>query len=105
MNKNIKGLIASTSMAMLLVLSGCTFSITHDDVNPNLDDPVIYEDDENVVDFKSPTKILNDDKEEFRPASKVVLHYHNDDKGCLKRRFYTWVQGVDGEERKPDAAT
>ena len=35
-------------------------------------------------------------------VNKVILHYHNDDNDCLKRRFYTWVTGVDGVERKPD---
>ena len=94
-------------MVMLFALSSCAFNVTIVDENETLDDPITYveDEDENIVDFSSPTRLLNDDKEEFRPASKVVLHYHNDDKGCLKRRFYTWVQGVDGEERKPDAAT
>jgi len=31
----------------------------------------------------------------------VKIHYHNDDNACLSRRFYTWVTGVDGVERKP----
>ena len=39
--------------------------------------------------------------EEFSFPTVVKLHYHNDDNGCLNRRFYTWVKGIDGVERKP----
>ena len=60
---------------------------------------------EREVAFAKPDKVRAADEEEYVSASKVILHYHNDDKGCLNRRFYTWVTGVDGIERKPDAAT
>ena len=61
---------------------------------------------ERVVDLGKPDKQLEaEGDDDFVSASKVVLHYHNDDKSCLNRRFYTWVTGVDGVERKPTAET
>ena len=44
---------------------------------------------------------LRDEDEDIVEVNKVILHYHNDDNDCLKRRFYTWVTGIDGLERMP----
>lgn len=61
---------------------------------------------ERVVNLDKPDIELEaEGDDDFVSASKVVLHYHNDDKNCLNRRFYTWVTGVDGVERKPTEAT
>ncbi len=68
-----------------------------------LDDPVVYEeDDETVVRLANPLRVVQDRaEEEVASPDKVILHYHNDDQACRTRRFYTWVTGVDGVERKP----
>ena len=58
---------------------------------------------ENIVSADSPSMIMMGDEEEtIKTPDVVVIHYHNDDMNCLNRRFYTWVTGVDGVERKPD---
>ena len=68
-----------------------------------VDDPVEFEDpNELVTDMNTPYKAKEDSGDIVVPK-KVILHYHNDDNGCLSRRFYTWVTGVDGVERKPDS--
>lgn len=66
-------------------------------------DPISYDEDR-VVDYDHPTRIERAPEGVVAP-SKVHLHYHNDDNACLGRRFYTWVTGVDGIERKPIEAT
>lgn len=71
-----------------------------------LDDPIDYskDSDDLVVDLNNPFITYKDgDEKEVETPNKVILHYHNDDNACLSRRFYTWVTGVDGIERKPDA--
>lgn len=50
--------------------------------------------------FKAVRAESNDD--DLLLPNKVILHYHNDDNACDTRRFYTWVTGVDGAERKPN---
>ena len=55
-----------------------------DDLQVRLDNPLYANEDEEMVE-----------------VNKLILHYHNDDNACLSRRFYTWVTGVDGIERKP----
>ena len=60
---------------------------------------------ERTVEFGKPDILRASEEVDYVSASKVILHYHNDDKGVLNRRFYTWVTGVDGVERKPDADT
>ena len=54
------------------------------------------------ISYNRPFDTRGDDEEELVQVDKVILHYHNDDNACLNRRFYTWVTGVDGVERKPD---
>ena len=102
--KNFKKLIyvtASSVMGLSLLVGCADFRFIN---NKGLDDPVTYESEaDGVVDYKNP--LYAEDGDTYKAPSKVVLHYHNDDKACKKRRFYTWVTGVDGEERKPDAAT
>ena len=69
------------------------------------DDPVSYAKSEDaVVDYKNMApRRLNDD--ELKIPSKLTLHYINDDQECESRRFYTWVTGYDGVERKPDVSS
>ncbi len=71
------------------------------------DDPVEYaKEDDLVVDMNNPYMVKRDGdsgSEVSVTPDKVILHYHNDDNACLSRRFYTWVTGIDGIERKPDS--
>lgn len=68
-------------------------------------DPVSFEEDR-VVNYDNPDLIRKaEEAPTVKSPSIVKLHYHNDDMACLNRRFYTWVTGVDGIERKPDADT
>lgn len=62
-------------------------------------DNVSYDQEEAVAYLKDFTP---KDDGEVKIPNKVILHYHNDDNACLTRRFYTWVTGVDGSEKKPD---
>ena len=65
-----------------------------------LDDPITYETPKEVKlsEFKTVRA-----EEELKIPSQVTLHYINDDAECESRRFYTWVTGYDGIERKPDS--
>lgn len=69
-----------------------------------VEDPIEYAPDkESFVSYNAPDRVIKaGDEPAFRSATKVTIHYHNDDKACGTRRFYTWVTGVDGKERKPD---
>ena len=64
-------------------------------------DPISYESDR-VVSVNNPDRIHRSE-EAVKIPDVVKLHYHNDDNACQNRRFYTWVTGVDGLERKPDS--
>ena len=88
-----------------LILPGCA-SLAHEVDTPETVDygPAPTFEPNRIVNVNKPDYRVADD-EEFVSAKKVILHYHNDDKGCLNRRFYTWVTGVDGKERKPDSVT
>ena len=71
------------------------------------DDPISYQKAEeavvNYTDMK-PISYLGDPSE-LKIPSKLTLHYINDDQECESRRFYTWVTGYDGVERKPDVSS
>ena len=70
------------------------------------EDPIAYTKSEDAVVEYSKLKYVNraGDDDKLKIPNKVILHYFNDDKDCLSRRFYTWVTGYDGVERKPDEA-
>ena len=100
------------ALATTLVTSGCGRAkerVSVDVVNSNEEvpfvDPIEYEPEE------AKTVRLADMRREGETAQEdvtpdiVKIHYHNDDNACLSRRFYTWVTGIDGIERKPTAAT
>ena len=67
-------------------------------------DPISYDKSEDAVVELKKMKKMTRAEEELKLPNKVILHYFNDDKDCLSRRFYTWVTGYDGVERKPDEA-
>ena len=68
-------------------------------------DPIAYEKSEDAyVDYAKLKLVTRAGDDEIKLPNKVILHYFNDDKDCLSRRFYTWVTGYDGVERKPDEA-
>ena len=100
------------SIAMLgglsLILPACTNAGIDKEETPEIDvGPAPSFESEYIVKSKEERIVTRGegDEEEFRFPSSVTLHYHNDDNDCLNRRFYTWVTGVDGVERKPLAAT
>lgn len=69
-------------------------------------DPISYANVDDVVDYNKPRLITRDESaSKIIFPSKIILHYHNDDMAVKNRRFYTWVTGVDGEERKADHYT
>ena len=74
------------------------FKVEHEEV---LVDPISYSDVDKVATLGKPFKTKAEEEEIVAPDI-IRLHYHNDDNGCLSRRFYTWVTGVDGVERKPN---
>jgi len=101
-----KLLVLPVTLASLL-LSSITF-ISNDNKTNVIDDgwegdPISYEKSD-VRDFKNPN-FATSDSDSFVQPTKVLIHYHNDDAGCKNRRFYTWVTGVDGVERKPEESS
>ena len=90
-----------------LILPACS-NLSSPDLDEEVETfepPVEKADDDDLTNIKGqPFKAVraesNDD--ELVLPTKVILHYHNDDNGCDKRRFYTWVTGIDGAERKPN---
>ena len=96
------GLIGIAAMALP---TGCAQKEAANEV----DEPEQKEDIGPAPSFEQETRVSlasftlrdGDEKPEVK-VDKVILHYHNDDNDCLKRRFYTWVTGIDGIERKPD---
>ena len=93
-------LTAILAGGLALVLPGCN-SAPRVEENVSFDDPITYSD-ETTVSYKNPLEIVRAEADDSYVApKKVILHYHNDDNACQSRRFYTWVTGVDGVERKP----
>ena len=95
-----------------MVLAGC--SDIPFDFTPIIDDgwdgdPISYVQKDDRVSFDNPNMLSVDRSAEEEAKivypDKIVLHYHNDDMAVKNRRFYTWVTGVDGEERKADHYT
>ena len=100
------GLCLLGCAAMALPLGACAPEIKGSEVIPpgvDMTEPIFES--ERVVSASKPDITRGSEEETYKPAKKVTLHYHNDDNGCLTRRFYTWATGVDGVERKPDEAT
>ena len=91
---------------LALTIPACSPKLPEEPVEV-LDDPISYPDESAaVVDQDEPFSVKRDgsgEETDVGTPKKVILHYHNDDNACLSRRFYTWVTGVDGLERKPDS--
>ena len=89
-----------------MILAGCSGNAQPEE--PHIDDgwdgdPISYVDVDDSVDYNTPSRIIRDEAQaKIVLPSKLILHYHNDDMAVKNRRFYTWVTGVDGEERKAD---
>ena len=72
------------------------------EVGENFDPPEEDVSGDDLINYKNkPFQVVRGGDDEIVIPHKVILHYHNDDNACLTRRFYTWVTGVDGAERKP----
>ena len=72
------------------------------EVGENFDPPEEDVSGDDLINYKNkPFQVVRGGDDEIVIPHKVILHYHNDDNACLTRRFYTWVTGVDGGERKP----
>jgi len=105
-NKIITSICASFLAFGSLSLAMCS---SKEEVNQEnvftTDDPVIYDDKDNTL---VPYEALRASDEEPDPSAiietldVVKLHYLNDDGRCNSRRFYTWVDGLDGVERAAD---
>ena len=95
-------LLGAAAMVLPNVFIGSNLAATKDEVVVE-DDPITYAKSEDAVVEYSKLKTRGNDDEIIIP-NKVKLHYINDDGDCLSRRFYTWVTGYDGVERKSDAS-
>ena len=101
--KNKLLFIASCLLGGLaLTLPACSAAPVISDNKEVLVDPISYSDEDKVVSLDNPFMRVDDSEEEVVAPDIIRLHYHNDDTACLNRRFYTWVTGVDGVERKPN---
>lgn len=89
--------IAFFSVAMILFLGAIPASLASQKSEYE-DDDMTYE----TVIPQSPLDYLRAGDAEVVCPNKVILHYHNDDGKNDTRLFYTWTDGVNGEERKPD---
>lgn len=107
--KNIKKLVLGFSLlagvSLCLPLSACAETSESPKNEEGQYVPPPSFEGERTVKYEHPDHIKRASEDTFKSATKVTLHYHNDDNACLNRRFYTWVTGVDGVERKPDEAT
>lgn len=96
------------TIASSLFISGCNASnfdeAVKDNFDASLEDPIEYEEEDKKTIRLSQMRAEEPAVEDVTPDI-VKIHYHNDDNACLSRRFYTWVTGVDGIERKPTADT
>ena len=89
-----------------LVLPACSNAYEPEKGEPSTSEPPVEKtDDDDLTNIKGKpfrtVRAAADDDELVLP-NKVILQYHNDDNACNTRRFYTWVTGVDGTERKPN---
>jgi pullulanase/glycogen debranching enzyme len=89
-----------------LVLPACSNAYEPEKGDSSTSEPPVEKtDDDDLTNIKGKpfrtVRAAADDDELVLP-NKVILHYHNDDNACNTRRFYTWVTGVDGTERKPN---
>ena len=104
MKKQIWILASCLLGGLALALPACSnVGSPNQEAEEQFADPIFYSDVDKINNLDRPyyAKEDGDDEEVVRP-NILRLHYHNDDNGCLNRRFYTWVTGVDGVERKPN---
>ena len=105
MKKQIFILTSCLLGALALALPSCSARPDFEEVvEEKLEDPISYSEVDKVVSIDNPYMVRRDgsDDEKIVRPNILRLHYHNDDNACLNRRFYTWVTGVDGVERKPN---
>lgn len=86
-----------------ILIGSIALPITLTNMNAPSEGDIDFED-ESIISADLPSRVKSNDEESIPTPDKVIIHYHNDDMNCLNRRFYTWVTGVDGIERKPDAS-
>ena len=110
-NKHLVMPALLTALAACILPAGCSrnssvkvFDDLQTDEKVEFVDPIEYEEDAAKTIRLGAMRLNEGEAEEVTPDI-VKIHYHNDDNACLSRRFYTWVTGVDGVERKPTAAT
>ena len=96
----IKVLLASG----ILIIPACTdLPAPNFKEEENFDQPTEHTGGDDLINYLGkPFRVVRaGDDDDIVLPNKVILHYHNDDNACQNRRFYTWVTGVDGSERKP----
>ena len=91
-------LIALASLA----LPACSNAFTPSKPEYETDDPVEYDELDETTVLYDKMEILPDRSVENGIPDVVNLVYLNDDQRCKSRRFYTWVDEVDGVEQKSD---
>ncbi|MBR0194128.1 MAG: hypothetical protein IJQ40_01880 [Bacilli bacterium] len=101
----LPAVLAALALSALPFGKGVSPTVEYDDLNSEekvpFVDPISYEDDNEKTIHYSAMK-ANEPEVVTETPDIVKIHYHNDDNACLTRRFYTWVTGVDGVERKPN---
>ena len=106
MKRKALSMVTALIAGGILILPGCNklASSAPKDSGEELEPPVEIISDDDSINYKGrPFRVVKaaEGEDEIVLPNKVILHYHNDDNFCQNRRFYTWVTGVDGTERKP----
>ncbi len=88
-----------------MTLPACSSFVKENANEYQTDDPISYDDkDETTISYDK-MELVPDRSFEDGIPDVVNLTYLNDDQKCKSRRFYTWVDELDGLEQPNDTAT
>ena len=96
-----KSILFGALAASLLTIGALTPSMAKKVVSEKLEkDDTVYQEPE-VMDYDHPTMVYEPHKAAVVSASKVTIHYHNEDKRCGDRELWIWCAGVNGSAFQP----
>ena len=97
-NKSVLfGIIAASLLTFEVLTPSMAKKLAHEKIEK---DDTVYQEPE-VVDFDHPTMVYEPQRAAAVSASKVTIHYHNEDKRCGDRELWIWCAGVVGKAYQP----